>query len=157
LVVTERVLQLPFPRRQHKVDWWGATFIVAGVSSILLVLSLGGDAFSWESPWTFALLVLAAGFLTLAVLQERRAEEPIMPPRLFRNHTFVISGIAGLAVGIAMLGAMIFLPQYLQIVRGRSPMVSGLLTLPMMFGMIGAMTITGRIITKTGRYKIFPV
>ena len=157
LIVTERVLQLPFPRREHKVDWWGATWIVAGVSSILLVLSLGGDAFAWKSGWTLALAVLAVVFLALAVWQERRADEPIMPPHLFRNHTFVICGIAGLAVGIAMFGAMIFLPQYLQIVRGRSPMVSGLLTLPMMFGMIGAMTISGRIITKTGRYKIFPV
>jgi EmrB/QacA subfamily drug resistance transporter len=157
LVVTERVLQLPFPRREHKVDWWGATYIVAAVSSILLVLSLGGDAFAWKSGWTLMLSVLAVVFLVLAVWQERRADEPIMPPHLFRNHTFVICGIAGLAVGIAMFGAMIFLPQYLQIVRGRSPMVSGLLTLPMMFGMIGAMTISGRIITRTGRYKIFPV
>ncbi len=157
LVVTERVLQLPFPRREHKVDWWGATYIVAAVSSILLVLSLGGDAFPWKSGWTLMLFVLAVVFLVLAVWQERRADEPIMPPHLFRNHTFVICGIAGLAVGIAMFGAMIFLPQYLQIVRGRSPMVSGLLTLPMMFGMIGAMTISGRIITRTGRYKIFPV
>ena len=157
LIVTERVLQLPFPRREHKVDWWGATWIVAGVSSILLVLSLGGDAFAWKSGWTLTLALLAVVFLALAVWQERRADEPIMPPHLFRNHTFVICGIAGLAVGIAMFGAMIFLPQYLQIVRGRSPMVSGLLTLPMMFGMIGAMTISGRIITKTGRYKIFPV
>ena len=135
----------------------GATWIVAGVSSILLVLSLGGDAFAWKSGWTLTLALLAVVFLALAVWQERRADEPIMPPHLFRNHTFVICGIAGLAVGIAMFGAMIFLPQYLQIVRGRSPMVSGLLTLPMMFGMIGAMTISGRIITKTGRYKIFPV
>jgi EmrB/QacA subfamily drug resistance transporter len=157
LIVTERVLQLPFPRREHKVDWWGAFFIVAGVSSILLVLSLGGDAFAWKSSWTLALVVMAVVGLLLAVWQERRAVEPIMPPRLFRNHTFVICSIAGLAVGVAMFGAMIFLPQYLQIVRGRSPMISGLLTLPMMLGMIAAMTITGRAITRTGRYKIFPV
>ena len=135
----------------------GRDVIVAGVSSILLVLSLGGDAFAWQSGWTLTLAVLAVAFLALAVWQERRADEPIMPPHLFRNHTFVICGIAGLAVGVAMFGAMIFLPQYLQIVRGRSPMVSGLLTLPMMFGMIGAMTISGRIITRTGRYKVFPV
>ncbi len=157
LVVTERVLQLPFPRRQHKVDWLGAFFIVAGVSSILLVLSLGGDTFAWMSGWTVAFVVLALAFLALAVWQERRAAEPIMPPHLFRNHTFVICAVAGLAVGISMFGAMIFLPQYLQIVRGHSPMTSGLLTLPLMFGMIAAMTLSGRIITRTGRYKFFPV
>jgi EmrB/QacA subfamily drug resistance transporter len=157
LIVTERVLQLPFPRREHKVDWLGAFFIVAGVSSILLVLSLGGDAFAWSSAWTVAISLLAVCFLTLAVWQERRASEPIMPPRLFRNHTFVICSIAGLAVGIAMFGAIVFLPQYLQIVRGRSPMMSGLLTLPLMLGMIVAMTLSGRTITRTGRYKIFPV
>ncbi len=157
LVVTERVLKLPFPKREHRIDWWGATFIVAAVSSVLLVLSLGGKAFPWQSAWTVALSLLAAAFLALTIWQERRAVEPIMPPRLFRNHTFVVCGVAGLAVGIAMFGAMIFLPQYLQIVRGQSPMISGLLTLPMMFGMIGAMTVSGRLITRTGRYKIFPV
>ncbi|MBA3311563.1 MAG: MFS transporter [Nocardioidaceae bacterium] len=157
LVVTERVLQLPFPRRDHKVDWWGATFIVGCVSSILLVLSLGGDAFGWQSGWTVALVASSLLFLGLAIWQERRAVEPIMPPHLFRNHTFAIAGAAGFAVGVAMFGAMIFLPQYLQIVRGESPMVSGFLTLPLMFAMIAAMTISGRVITRTGRYKLFPV
>jgi EmrB/QacA subfamily drug resistance transporter len=157
LIVTERVLQLPFPRRTPAIDWWGAFYIVAGVSAILLVLSLGGDAFAWNSGWTWTFVVLAVVFLALAVRQERRAEEPIMPPRLFANRTFVIAGTAGLAVGIAMFGAMIFLPQYLQIVRGKSPMVSGFLTLPLMFGMIIAMTVVGRLITKTGRYKVYPV
>jgi EmrB/QacA subfamily drug resistance transporter len=157
LVVTQRVLQLPFPRRTPAIDWWGAFYIVAGVSSLLLVLSLGGDAFAWNSTWTWALVALSVVLLAFAILQERRAAEPIMPPHLFRNHTFVIAGVAGLSVGVAMFGAMIFLPQYLQIVRGKSPMVSGFLTLPLMFGMIVTMTLVGRIITKTGRYKIFPV
>jgi EmrB/QacA subfamily drug resistance transporter len=157
LVVTQRVLQLPFPRRTPAIDWWGALYIVAGVSSLLLVLSLGGDAFAWNSSWTWALVALSVVLLAFAIWQERRAAEPIMPPHLFRNHTFVIASIAGLSVGVAMFGAMIFLPQYLQIVRGKSPMVSGFLTLPLMFGMIVTMTLVGRIITRTGRYKVFPV
>lgn len=157
LVVTERVLQLPFPRRQHSIDWLGAFFIVASVSSLLLMLSLGGKEFAWNSPWTYGLSAAAAVLLGLAVWQERRSPEPIMPPRLFSNHTFAITSLAGFVVGVAMFGAIIFLPQYLQIVKGQSPTASGLLTLPMVAGQLGAAISSGRAITATGRYKVFPV
>jgi EmrB/QacA subfamily drug resistance transporter len=157
LLVTERVLQLPFPRRQHAIDWLGAFFIVAGISSLLLVLSLGGKEFAWNSPWTWGLLALTAVMLALAVWQEQRAAEPIMPPRLFRNHTFVITGAAGFVVGVAMFGAIIFLPQYLQIVKGESPTASGLQTLPLVAGLLLTSIGSGRAITRTGHYKIFPV
>ncbi len=156
-MVTERVLQLPFPRRNHSIDWLGAFFIVASISTLLLVLSLAGKQFAWNSPWTYGLAAAAALMLALAVWQERRAAEPIMPPRLFTNHTFVITSLAGFVVGVAMFGAIIFLPQYLQIVKGESPTASGLLTLPMMAGLLITSIGSGRIITHTGRYKIFPV
>lgn len=157
LLVTERVLQLPFPRRNHAIDWLGAFFIVAGISALLLMLSLGGKEFAWNSAWTYALAVLALVMLGLAVWQERRAREPIMPPRLFANHTFVITSAAGFVVGVAMFGAIIFLPQYLQIVKGQSPTASGLQTLPLMVGLLLTSIGSGRAITRTGRYKIFPV
>ena len=157
LIVTERVLKLPFPRSRHSIDWLGAFFIVASVSALLLMLSLGGKEFAWNSAWTYALAAAAAVLLVLAVWQERRAGEPIMPPHLFANHTFVVTSLAGFVVGVAMFGAIIFLPQYLQIVKGESPTASGLLTLPLMVGLLAASIGSGRAITATGRYKIFPV
>ena len=157
LVVTERVLKLPFPRRRHAIDWLGAFFIVAGISALLLMLSLGGKEFAWNSAWTYGLTAVAGLMLAFTIWQERRAAEPIMPPRLFANHTFVITSLAGFAVGVAMFGAIIFLPQYLQIVKGESPTASGLLTLPLMVGLLITSIGSGRLITRTGRYKIFPV
>lgn len=157
LVVTERVLKLPFPRRQHAIDWLGAFFIVAGISALLLMLSLGGKEFAWNSVWTYGLAAVALVMFALTVWQERRTAEPIMPPRLFANHTFVITSLAGFVVGVAMFGAIIFLPQYLQIVKGESPTASGLLTLPLMVGLLITSIGSGRLITRSGRYKMFPV
>jgi EmrB/QacA subfamily drug resistance transporter len=157
LVVTERVLKLPFPRRRHAIDWLGAFFIVAAISALLLMLSLGGKEFAWNSVWTYGLTAVALVMLALTVWQERRTSEPIMPPRLFANHTFVITSLAGFVVGVAMFGAIIFLPQYLQIVKGESPTASGLLTLPLMVGLLITSIGSGRLITHTGRYKMFPI
>jgi EmrB/QacA subfamily drug resistance transporter len=157
LLVVERVMKFPFPRRKHAIDWLGAFFIVAAVSALLLVLSLGGKEFEWNSGWTYGLVAITVIMLLAAIWQERRHPEPIMPPHLFGNHTFVLTSVAGFLVGVAMFGAIIFLPQYLQIVKGESPTASGLLTLPLMIGMLGSSIISGRIITHTGRYKLFPI
>jgi MFS family permease len=157
LLVAQRVLRLPFPRGRRAIDWPGAFFIVVSVSSLLLALSLGGKEFPWNSGWTYGLIVTTLVTLALAVWQERRTVEPIMPPHLFTNRTFVAAGLASLMVGVAMFGAIIFLPQYLQIVKGESPTASGLLTLPLIIGLLGASITSGRVIARTGRYKIFPV
>lgn len=157
LVIIERVMKFPFPRRNHAVDWLGAFFIVAGVSCLLLEVSLGGKEFAWNSLWTYILSSLAVAFFVLTVWQERRAAEPIMPPHLFKNHTFMIVSAVGFVVGVAMFGAIIFLPQYLQIVKGESPTASGMLTLPMMVGLLLTSIGSGRMITRTGRYKIYPL
>jgi EmrB/QacA subfamily drug resistance transporter len=157
MVVIQRAVRFPFPRQRHAIDWLGAFFIVASTSALLLMLSLAGHQFPWNSGWTYGLAATCLVMLVAAVWQERRAAEPIMPPRLFTNHTFVITSLAGFAVGIAMFGAIIFLPQYLQIVKGESPTASGLLTLPLVAGLLAGTIGSGRMISRTGRYKRYPV
>ena len=156
-LVTNRVLTMPFTRRDHEIDYLGAGLIVGGVSLLLLVLSLGGKEFAWGSAEAIGMGVGSAVLLALAVLQERRAAEPIIPPRLFQIPTFRITILDVFIVGVAMFGAIVYLPQYLQIVKGQSPTRSGLLTIPLMIGLMSMSIGSGRIITRTGRYKIFPV
>lgn len=156
-VVTRRVLTMPFTRRDHEIDYLGAGLIVGGVSFLLLLLSLAGKEFEWGSTEAIGMGITSAVLLGLAVVQERRAAEPIIPPRLFQIPTFRITSLAGFIVGVAMFGAIVYLPQYLQIVKGQSPTRSGLLTIPLMVGLIAMSIGSGRVITRTGRYKAFPV
>jgi len=156
-VVTRRVLTMPFTRRDHEIDYLGAALIVGGVSLLLLLLSLGGKEFEWGSVEAVGMGIGSAVLLALAVVQERRAAEPIIPPRLFQIPTFRITSLAGFIVGVALFGAIVYLPQYLQIVKGQSPTRSGLLTIPLMVGLMTLSIGSGRIITRTGRYKLFPV
>ncbi|MQY06096.1 MFS transporter [Actinomadura macrotermitis] len=155
--VIQRVLKLPKVRRDTRVDVFGAFTITGSATLLMLVLSLGGHEFDWNSPWTYGLLAGAVVMLGLAIVAERIASDPILPPRLFRNRTFVLASIASLCVGIAMFGGMIYLPQYLQIVKGMSPTSSGLMTLPMVVAMFVTSTGSGQLVTRTGKWKIFPV
>ncbi|MER6574179.1 MDR family MFS transporter [Nonomuraea sp. NPDC001023] len=155
--VVQKVLRLPKVRRNTSIDIWGATTITASAASLMLLLTLGGNEFEWNSFWTYFLAAFALLMLALAVLAERTARNPILPPRLFRNRTFVLTSAASLFVGMAMFGAMIYLPQYLQIVKGLSPTNSGLMTLPMVVALFLAGVISGKIVTNTGKWKIFPV
>jgi EmrB/QacA subfamily drug resistance transporter len=157
LVVTERVLRLPFPRREHAIDYVGAGLIFGGVGAILLVLALAGKEFAWASAPTYLLAGLGLALLGAAVWWERRAPEPIIPPRLFANRTLVLASVAAFAVGAAMFCAIVYLPQYLQIVKNQSPTDSGLLTLPLMVTLVTTSIASGRVITRTGRYKPFPI
>ena len=157
LVVTDRSLHgLRHVRREHNIDYLGAVLLVAAVSTLLLGLVNGGDA-GWTSAQTIGLLgggfVLSVAF----VLWEERAAEPILPLRLFHNRIFSVSSAIGFAIGFAMFGAIVFLPVYLQIVRGVSPTRSGLELLPLMVGLLIASIVSGRRITTTGRYKRFPI
>jgi EmrB/QacA subfamily drug resistance transporter len=157
LVVTERVLRLPFPRHEHTIDYVGAGLIFCGVSAIVLVLALAGKEFAWASAPTYLLAGVGLTLLGAAVWWERRAPEPVIPPRLFANRTFLLASVGGFAVGVAMFGGIVYLPQYLQIVKDQSPTDSGLLTLPLMVGLITASAASGRVITRTGRYKPYPI
>ncbi|WP_119728302.1 MDR family MFS transporter [Thermomonospora amylolytica] len=158
-IVIQKVLRLPPAdrTRRPRIDWLGAVAIAGGASTVMVVLSLGGRSFPWNSGWTYGLTALSLALLAAAVVAERRAPEPILPPRLFRDRTFVLTAAVSLLIGMVMFGVMIFLPQYLQVVRGMSPTASGLMTLPLVGGMLAASTVSGQLTTRTGRYKIFPV
>ncbi|CNF20869.1 Drug resistance transporter EmrB/QacA subfamily [Mycobacterium tuberculosis] len=156
-LVIQRVLKLPKVQRDTRVDVFGAFTITGSAALLMLVLSLGGTEFPWNSRWTYILLGGAAVLLVLAVVAERIARDPILPPRLFRNRMFLLTSFVSICVGMAMFGVMIYMPQYLQIVKGMSPTASGLMTLPLVLGMLITSTGSGQVVTRTGRYKIFPV
>lgn len=156
-LVIQRVLKLPKVKRDTRVDVFGAFTITGAAALLMLVLSMGGTEFAWNSKWTYIMLGAAAALAVLAVVAERIAHDPILPPRLFRNPTFVLTSFISICVGMAMFGAMIYMPQYLQIVKGMSPTASGLMTLPLVLGMLITSTGSGQIVTRSGRYKLFPV
>lgn len=157
LAVTHRVLRLPRPRVQRSIDYLGAGLLVTGVSSLLLVTAWGGVEYRWTSPMILGLA--AAGLvLTVAfVVRQRTAQEPIIPPSLFRSRSFSLVAAAGFVVGATMFGAIVFLPLFLQVVTGASATAAGLLMTPLMGGMIASSVVSGRMITRTGRYKRHPV
>jgi EmrB/QacA subfamily drug resistance transporter len=158
LAVCSQVLRLvPHHRRDHSIDWAGAALMVSGVSALLLALSWGGNQYAWGEPVIVGLLVGAAVLLTAFVLVEARASEPILPLRLFRIPTFSLGNASTFVLGFAMFGSIIYVPLYLQIVKGATPTASGLLMLPMMVGIIATSIVSGRIISRIGRYKWFPV
>ena len=156
-VVLQKTLHLPVVTRKVTIDYLGATLITAAVSLLLVWVSLGGDVFAWAS-WQTATMVPGALVLgALFIWTEARAAEPIIPLGLFRHRTVVLSTVASACVGVAMFGTTVFLSQYFQVARGASPIESGLMTLPLIAGLTLASTISGRIITATGRWKYFLV
>ncbi|HEU5027421.1 MAG TPA: MFS transporter [Spirillospora sp.] len=155
--VIQKVLKLPKVKRDTRIDILGAFTITGAATALMLLLSMGGNQFEWASDWTYALGGITVLLVVAAVFAERAARQPILPPRLFRNPTFVLSSLGSLCVGMAMFGVMIYMPQYLQIVKGLSPTASGLMTLPLVVGMLIASIGSGQLVTRTGRYKIYPV
>jgi EmrB/QacA subfamily drug resistance transporter len=157
LVLLQRTLHLPVVKRTVHIDYLGAALLSAGVSALLIWVTLAGDTFAWASLESG--LFVGGGVLALVafVVNEMRATEPIVPLRLFRERTTTLAIIASVAVGVAMFGASLFLGQYLQISRGYSPTVAGLLTIPMIGGLVLSSTLSGALITRTGRWKAFLV
>jgi EmrB/QacA subfamily drug resistance transporter len=157
LLVTSAVLTMPVVRRQHQIDYLGAALIVGAVTCLLLYLDWRGNQYGWTDAGG---LVLVAGFVLLAVafvLVELRAAEPIIPMRLFRNQVFRIGNAFGFLTGVAMFGGIIFLPVYLQAVKGFTPTQSGLSLLPAIVGIFSTSITAGRLISRTGRYRIYPI
>jgi EmrB/QacA subfamily drug resistance transporter len=158
LIVLQKTLHLPVLRRENvKIDYLGATLIAAGVSVILVWVSFVDSSFAWLSWQTFAMVGAGVVLLALAALVESRAAEPVVPLPIVKQRTTALAILGSLAVGMAMFGGSVFLGQYFQIGRGYSPTEAGLLTIPMMFGLAGASTIAGRLITRTGNIKPFVV
>ncbi|MGH3745575.1 MAG: MFS transporter, partial [Mycobacteriales bacterium] len=152
LIVVNRVLHLDHQRRKARIDWAGATLLVGGVSGILIaVQNYGSSARMSPVSWTFAAVGLVA--LLAFVWWEGRAAEPILPLRLFRNDVFRVTTSLSLITGAVMFGAIIFLPQYMQLVRGVSPTMSGLRLLPMLAGILFTSIGSGYLISKYGRYR----
>jgi EmrB/QacA subfamily drug resistance transporter len=159
LVVTSIVLKDRTHRASHRIDYLGSLLLLVGVSSLLLTTTLGGspEGYPWRSWQIVSLGVGGVFFVALFIWWEMRAAEPIVPMRLFRKRVFTASNCAGFIVGVAMFGAIIYLPVYLQVVKGVSPTISGLMLLPLMVGMLSTSIASGQIIARAGRYKIFPV
>lgn len=157
IYLLQRTLHLPVVRRDVKIDYLGALLITAGVSCMLIWSTLAGQKFAWASGWTALLVTVGVVLLALAVYVESKAVEPIIPLRLFRNRTFSLTTIASVLVGVAMFGGTVFLSQYFQISLGKSPTVAGLMSLPMIFGLLISSTVAGQLITKYGKWKAYLV
>ncbi|MDX3076748.1 MFS transporter [Streptomyces sp. MI02-7b] len=153
LVVLQKTLHLPVVKRQAKVDWAGATFVTAAVSLLLVWVTFAGDKYEWISWQTWVMTGGAVLLGLVFVLVESRAREPIMPLRLFRNKTISLTSTASLFVGLAMYSGTVFLSQYFQLARGKSPTMSGVLTIPLIAGLFVSSTVSGQVITRTGRWK----
>jgi EmrB/QacA subfamily drug resistance transporter len=147
--VTERV--------HHRIDYWGSALLAAGLSALVLMCTLGGTSYSWGSPFIIGLGVAAVVLLALFVQVERRAAEPVLPPRLFKNSVFTVTSGIGFVVGFALFGSITYLPLFLQVVNGATPTGSGLQILPLMAGLLITSIVSGQLITRTGRYKPFPI
>jgi EmrB/QacA subfamily drug resistance transporter len=157
LVITSAALKIHHVRRDHSIDYLGAATIVASVTSYLLYTAWAGPDLGWGSGTGLGLLVAGTVLAVVFVLVELRAAEPIIPMRLFRNSIFSIANLFGFLIGIAMFGALIFIPVYLQVVDGMSPTKSGLAMLPMVIGIFTTSIGAGQLMTRTGRYKHFPI
>lgn len=157
LVITSLALKLPTVRREHSIDYLGAATIVAAVSTLLLYLDWAGKSYGWLAPGPLALLAAFVVLTLLFVAIERRAAEPIIPLRLFRNGVFSVGNIFGFLSGVVMFGTLIFLPLYFQAVQGMTPTESGLALLPAVIGIFTTSIGSGQLITRTGRYKPYPI
>ncbi|MFC8591879.1 MDR family MFS transporter [Streptomyces atroolivaceus] len=139
------------------IDYLGIALVALGASALILGTSWGGNEYAWGSPVIIALFVGGLVALALFCLVETRAKEPMLPMRLFRNPVFSVCSILSFIVGFAMLGAMIYLPTYLQYVDGDSATLSGVRTLPLVLGLLAASIFSGNVVSKTGHYRFFPV
>ena len=150
-------LHLPVVHRPHRVDWLGAGLLTVAITSLVLLTTWGGNQYAWGSAMIIGLGLLAAVTAAAFVAVERRVEEPILPLSLFANRNFTLSAAMGFFVGFAMFGATAFLPLYQQTVQGASATSSGLLLLPLMLGLMSMSVVSGQVISRTGRYRAFPI
>ncbi|WP_437023394.1 MDR family MFS transporter [Streptomyces sp. enrichment culture] len=157
IVLLQATLKLPTVRREVKIDFLGAFLIVAGVCALLIWVTLAGNRFDWASWQTAALTTGGVLLLVVAVLVEARTPEPVIPLGIFRNRTVTLTTVASLLVGVAMFGGTVFLSQYFQVSLGKSPTMAGLMSLPMILGLLVSSTVAGQVISRTGKWKKYLV
>ncbi|MEU2678345.1 MDR family MFS transporter [Streptomyces sp. NPDC007107] len=154
------LLRVPAPKRQGRavIDWWGITFLTGAISAVVMAATWAGSTYAWGSWQIIALAVIAVGLLAAFISTERRIAEPLMPLRIYRGHrNFPLAAVLLTVSGVSMFGATLYLPLYQQVVQSASASSSGLLLLPMMIATLITSNIAGKIMTATGRYKVFPV
>jgi EmrB/QacA subfamily drug resistance transporter len=157
LIVIAAVLPGGTRRTGHAIDYAGSALIALVLASIVLIADLGGSAFPWGSSIVLTLIAVAVIGTAAFIFVESRASEPVLPLRLFANQTFWVAAVVGFIVGFSLFGSVTYLPLYLQIVRGSTPTGSGMQMLPLMTGLPITAILSGQIISRTGRYKMFPV
>ncbi len=157
LIITSISLHIPKVKREHSIDYLGALLLVSGVSSLLLGISVYGPQDGWGTSKTLLSIAVAIILILLFIFQESRAKEPILPLTLFKNHTFSVTSIMAFIIGAGMFGAIIMLPLYFQIVKGDSATSAGLKLIPFMIGIVTMSIVSGKLITKHGHYKRFPI
>ncbi|MEU5341427.1 MFS transporter [Streptomyces sp. NPDC020766] len=157
LAVIATVLRIPVRAQKHTIDYLGTFLIAAVATCLVLVASLGGSTWAWGSAQIIGLAVLGVVLAVAFVGVERRAAEPVLPLKLFRIRTFTLAALISFIVGFAMFGAMTYLPTFLQVVHGISPTMSGVHMLPMVAGLLVSSTVSGQIVSRTGRWKVFPI
>jgi EmrB/QacA subfamily drug resistance transporter len=157
LVVVNRVLHIPHTRRDHRIDWQGAVALIIGLVPLLIVAEQG-RIWGWSSGRSLLCYGLGIVGLVLFYLAERMCgDDALIPLRMFRNRTFSVASLSSLIIGMGMFGAILVLPLYLQIVKGYTPTQAGLSTLPLVLGIMAGSVISGQTISRTGRYRIFPI
>jgi EmrB/QacA subfamily drug resistance transporter len=157
LAVVALKLHLPRRQRQHHLDYLGATLMSAGVTALILLTTWAGTQYAWTSITIIALAAASLVLLVAFVYQERRALEPIIPLHLFKSRIFSVASALSFFVGLALFGAIIFIPLFLQLVYGVSATSSGLRMLPLIGGLLITLIYSGRAISRYGRYKVFPI
>jgi EmrB/QacA subfamily drug resistance transporter len=157
LAITSAVLHIPKIKREHSIDYFGAFLLVASVTTTLLSVSVYGPQNGWTDSRTLIYLIIGLTLAAIFVYWEGRAKEPIIPLNLFKNHTFTLTSILGAIIGAGMFGAIVMLPLYMQVVKGYSATDAGLKLIPLMLGIVSTSIMSGKLITKHGRYKRFPI
>ncbi|MEZ0091728.1 MFS transporter [Streptacidiphilus sp. EB129] len=157
LFVIATALKAKNPDTRPKIDYLGTLLLAAASTCLVLITSLGGTTWKWNSVEVWGCAVGAAVLIAAFILVEQRVPEPVLPLRLFRNPVFTVCSGMGFVIGLCMFGALSFVPLYMQVVNGNSPTVSGLRLLPMMAGLLLTSIGTGQLISRTGKYKIYPI
>ena len=157
LAITSAVLHIPKVKREHSIDYLGAFLLVISVTLTLLSVSVYGPQNGWTDSRTIFYLILGIALAAIFIWWEAKAKEPIIPLNLFKNHTFTLTSILGAIIGAGMFGAIVMLPLYMQVVKGYSATDAGLKLIPLMLGIVSTSIMSGKLISKHGHYKRFPI